>query len=357
MLFGRKKKKIFVALSGGVDSAVSAYLLKKRGHEVFGGFIKGYNVDGCQDREAADAAKVAGYLGIPFYTFDMEKEYERRVVDYLLEGYKKGITPNPDVACNSEIKFGLFYEQAIKLGADAVASGHYAILRDGELYAGRDENKDQSYFLWGVSRDRFSRILFPVGNYTKKKVRRIALKAKLPNALKKDSQGVCFLGKFDFNEFLRDRLGGIEGDVLDVSGNIVGKHYGAHLYTIGQRHGFLNYTNKPLFVISKDVKKNILIAGHEHDEELKTEEFIASSPKFLDKGFANDLMSGKTVRAYGRCRYRQPLFSCDISMKGEHLFVKLKKRMVLFPAPGQSFVAYDSRNKVLGGAVIRGYEV
>jgi tRNA-specific 2-thiouridylase len=354
-IFFRKKakKKIFVALSGGVDSAVAAYLLKKEGHEVYGGFIRGYNVDGCQDRDAADAAKVAAHLGIPFYAFDLEKEYKQRVVEYLLEGYKKGITPNPDVVCNTEIKFGLFYEQVMRLGAEAVASGHYAITKcekNGEcaLYASKDKNKDQSYFLWNVPQERLAHILFPAGKLTKPQVRKIARKAALPNAEKKDSQGVCFLGQFDFNQFLREHLGAQEGDVLSPEGKVIGRHSGVHLYTIGQRHGFQNFTNEPLFVIAKDVAHNTLTAVHEGNKNLLTSEFIVSADRFPHDG---------SVRAWGRCRYRQPLFRCFIERKGAHVLVRLPKPEKILPAAGQSFVAYNQKGKVLGGGIIEGYGV
>jgi len=364
-----KKEKIFVALSGGVDSAVAAYLLKQEGHEVLGGFIKGYNVDGCQDSDAEDAAKVAAHLDIPFYVFDMEKEYEKRVVDYLLDGYKKGVTPNPDVVCNSEIKFGLFYDQAMKLGADAVASGHYAILKPRmHLYEAKDKTKDQSYFLWQVPKERLEKILFPLGKLKKDTVRAIARKAGLPNADKKDSQGICFLGKFDFNEFLKEKLGAKEGDVVDVVGNVIGSHYGVHLYTIGQRHGFVNKTNKPLYVIAKDVARNTLTAVHEWDDELNTDQFITRGVMMLDVRSEKKLKDGEVIRVYGRCRYHQPAFACDVRMggsrngvslppvAGENLLVTLKKRQAIFPAAGQSFVMYTGRGKVLGGAIIQGYE-
>lgn len=356
MLFRRNRKRVCVALSGGVDSAVAAYLLKKKGYEVFCGFIRGYNVDGCQSRDAEDAARVAAHLSLPFYSFDFEKEYEERVVKYLLDGYKKGITPNPDVVCNSQIKFGLFYDHVMKFGADAVASGHYAVIKNGLLYEGADNTKDQSYFLWDVPLERFSKILFPVGGMLKRNVRRSAQKAHLPNADKKDSQGVCFLGKFDFEDFLRQHLGAREGNVCDIAGRVIGTHHGAHLYTIGQRHGFVNLTQKPLYVIAKDISANTLIAVHKEHDELKTDQFIATQVRFLDARFEKSLQAGTHVRAWGRCRYHQPLFACTLHIKGSYLHVSLKKRAAVFPAPGQSFVAYASNGKVLAGSVIAGYE-
>lgn len=357
MFFRRiEKKNICVALSGGVDSAFVAYLLKKQGHAVTGAFIKGYNVDGCQDESARDAARVAAHLGIPFYTFDFEREYKERVVAYLLDGYKKGITPNPDVVCNSQIKFGLLYDEVMKLGFDGVASGHYAILKRGRLYEAKDKTKDQSYFLWEIPKERFSNILFPIGGLLKSKVRSIARKAKLPNADKKDSQGICFLGKFNFNDFLIKHLGKKEGDVFDVSGRVVGKHYGAHLYTIGQRHGFLHTTNKPLYIISKDISKNTLTAVHLESDELKTDRFITSSARFFDERFYHKLVNGEAISVLARCRYHQPLFRCVVSMHGKYLSVVLPKRSAIFPASGQSCVMYANKRMVLGGSIIVGYE-
>jgi len=207
-----KNKKIFVGLSGGVDSSVAALLLKKEGHDVVGVHLRCWNKNGCDEPEAEDARRVADKLGIPFYVLDMEKEYKERVVDYMIKGYEEGITPNPDVACNREIKFGLFLEKALSMGGDFVATGHYARLREvksknGEsktiykLYAGKDENKDQSYFLWALGQDQLKHAVFPLGELTKQEVRQIAKEANLPTADKKDSQGICFIGEVTLKDF------------------------------------------------------------------------------------------------------------------------------------------------------------
>jgi tRNA-specific 2-thiouridylase len=202
-----RNKLVFVGMSGGVDSSVAAYLLKRDGYNVVGVHIRCWNVDGCDIREAEDARRVADKLDIPFYVFDMEKEYKAKVVEYMIRGYRSGITPNPDVACNKEIKFGLFMDKAIKAGADYVATGHYVkISKSGKgygLFEAKDKNKDQSYFLWTLNQKQLARCLFPIGGYTKPKVRMIARNAELPTADKKDSQGICFIGQVTISDFLR----------------------------------------------------------------------------------------------------------------------------------------------------------
>ena len=278
-----KDKKVLVALSGGVDSSVAALLLKRAGFNVVGGFIRGYNVDGCQDRDAEDARLVAEKLDIPFYVFDFEEEYKKRVVNYLLDGYRKGITPNPDVVCNSQIKFGLFYDKAMELGFDYVASGHYVRMEDigfrGKrgVFEAKDKNKDQSYFLWQIPYERFNKILFPIGHLKKMEVRKIAKEFGLPTADKKDSQGVCFLGKFRFGDFLKEHIKPEKGEIVDTNGKKVGEHHGVWFYTIGQRSGFtINQTSldkqadgttitkqniPPFYVIAKKAKENQLVVG------------------------------------------------------------------------------------------------
>lgn len=356
-----------MALSGGVDSSVAAYLLKKQGHEVFGVFVRGYNVDGCQDREAHDARRVADTLGIPFYVLDFEQEYYNRVVQYLLDGYAQGITPNPDVVCNSEIKFGLLYDAAMKLGADAVASGHYARSACQPtthnlqqkiwgkrfcLKAGKDDNKDQSYFLWQIPRERFSKILFPIGGLKKPRVRAYAKKAGLFTATKKDSQGVCFLGKFSFVDFLKKHIPYGPGDVLDVTGTKVGTHEGVLLYTLGQRHGFINTAGHELFVVKRDIASNTLIVAPEGDASLSCDVFYAKQLNFLDTAFEEKLKRGDELTVLARVRYRQPLFKARVSLKDGVLIVYPSRTYKLFPTAGQSVVFYAGAGQVLGGGVI-----
>ncbi len=346
------KGKVFVAMSGGVDSSVAAALLKKQGYDVIGAHLKCFNVDGCAASDAEDARRAAEHLGIPFYAFDYEKEYKDRVVKYLVDGYKKGITPNPDVMCNKEIKFGLFYEKAMALGADFVATGHYVRLRGGKLAIAKDLNKDQSYFLWALKPAQLKRCLFPVGDYAKPQVRKLAVKFGLHNAAKKDSQGICFLGQVTLSDFLKKYIRPRVGAILDIAGNELGEHIGAHFYTIGQRHGLrVGGTTRPLYVAGKDVKANTLVVAEGSDNPaLYKKEVVLTSVNLFTKKIP------KTV--FARVRYRQPLekataqfqYSQEYWNKGK-LTLKFVKP-VKFVAPGQSAVFYDARGVLLGGGVI-----
>ncbi|MEK7062321.1 MAG: tRNA 2-thiouridine(34) synthase MnmA, partial [Patescibacteria group bacterium] len=233
-----KKKTVFVAMSGGVDSSVAALLLNKQGYNVIGVFMRCYNLDGCSERDAEDARRVAEKLNIPFYVWDFEEEYKKKVVEYMVKGYKKGITPNPDVMCNREIKFGLFLEKALSMRADYVATGHYVRIKNYELgirggkkplfiihnllFIAKDTNKDQSYFLWTLTQKQLKHCLFPIGEYLKSEVRKIAKKAGLLTAEKKDSQGICFLGKVSLDDFLKNYIPEKRGDVLLALNSVKG---------------------------------------------------------------------------------------------------------------------------------------
>ena len=275
------KDKVFVGLSGGVDSSVAAFLLKKEGYDVTGVFIKSFNVDGCAERDAEDARRAAAHLGIPFYVFDFEKEYKKEVVEYMVRGYRNGLTPNPDVMCNKEIKFGLFLKKALEMGADYIATGHYVRLAEREgifsFLEARDGNKDQSYFLWTLTQERLKYCLFPIGDYVKPEVREIARKAGLPTAEKKDSQGICFLGEVALDEFLKDYIKPKKGLVVDTNGRKIGEHDGIFFYTIGQRHGLgLGIRNqelgmkgktetRPYYVADKNLETNTLMVAEGDD--------------------------------------------------------------------------------------------
>lgn len=363
----KKKPKVFVGMSGGVDSSVSSALLKSAGYDVVGVFIKVWQPEWlasksvCTAREdRLDAMRVAARLRIPFITLDLEEEYKREVVDYMIEEYKKGRTPNPDVMCNAYVKFGGFYSWAMKNGADFVATGHYARIKNGKdgkkyLLAGEDKNKDQSYFLWTLRKENLEHIIFPVGDMPKPEVRKIAKRFKLPNAEKKDSQGLCFIGKIDIKEFLSKFINEKSGNVLDISGNIIGKHDGAFFFTIGERHGFhiekKTPNDEPYYIVSKDIENNTITVAHKgkdgelpngiHEVKLKDVNWISENSPEPDKSFK------------ARSRYRQDLQ--DIRIKS--LDLEAKECIVEFIkpqysiSPGQSIVIYD-KDICLGGGII-----
>lgn len=387
-----KKQKVFVAMSGGVDSSVAALLLRDAGYDVTGVFMRCYNIDGCAERDAVDARRVAASLGIPFYVFDFEEEYKRRVVEYMVEGYRKGITPNPDVMCNKEIKFGLFLKKALSLGADYVATGHYVRfgysasrkqhnflparkfaslsprnsslrsetelsgLRDVpqgrissplSLFVAKDENKDQSYFLWTLTQEQLKHCLFPIGDYVKSEVREMARKAGLPTAKKKDSQGICFLGKVSLRDFLKNYIPVEKGRVLTMAGEKVGEHEGAEFYTIGQRHVGVGGLVKPHYVVAKDVKTNTIVVAEGSDNPaLYSKEVKISNLNFINPDF-------KEGEILARVRYRQPLFGAKLRKLSSTIYNLKFDRPVKFVAPGQSAVFYSKEGEMLGGGIIK----
>lgn len=275
---GDKKIRILVWLSGGVDSAVSALLLKKEGYDVACGFMINYldeeNPDKCPTlHDLEEAKKVAAYLSLPFYTFDYREEYEKRIIDYIYTEYEKGNTPNPDVFCNNLIKFDLFLEEALSLWYDGIATWHYAQKdNNGDLLKWKDSLKDQSYFLSRLSSFQRSKALFPIGHLLKSEVRDIAKNAGLPNATRKDSQWLCFIGKVSMKEFLERRFPKNPGNILNTQGEVIGKHEWAFSYTIGQRKGIEIWGGPALFVIAKDTKKNTITVGKSEELELYSKE-------------------------------------------------------------------------------------
>ncbi|MBW7954224.1 tRNA 2-thiouridine(34) synthase MnmA [Candidatus Gracilibacteria bacterium] len=346
-------KKILVGLSGGVDSAVSAYLLKKAGYEVVGGFMINYLAppgEYCPTLEDIEVAKeVAAFLDIPFFTFNYIKEYEEKVLNYMYEGYKKGITPNPDIMCNTEIKFKVFLDEALEHGFDGIATGHYAqIEKIGNnflLKKGIDENKDQSYFLSGLTQKQLSKSIFPIGNLKKEDVRKIAIEIGLPNALRKDSQGICFVGKVDLSKFLEKKIAHKPGYIIDTSGKVLGKHNGVFYYTIGQRKGLdLGGLKEPVFVIKKDILKNELVVGTSSDEELFKdflELSILENPKNISFPYSG----------YAKIRYRQQDQKCLIDKIGEKYIVKFESPQRAI-ANGQICAIYDENGFLILSGVI-----
>jgi tRNA-specific 2-thiouridylase len=353
-------KKVFIGLSGGVDSAVSAALLQKAGYDVTGVFIKVWQPDWieCTWREdRREAMRVAAHLGIPFVTLDLEKEYKKDVIDYMIEEYSRGRTPNPDVMCNRYVKFGAFWKWAKEQGADYVATGHYARNRKHEsgimndLLAGVDQNKDQSYFLWTLNQNDLPHILFPVGDLPKPEVRKLALKFKLPNAERKDSQGLCFIGKVDIKEFLSHYVKSKPGKVLDENGEEIGTHDGALFYTLGERHGFTIKEKSPndsrLYVISKDMAGNTITVTAKDTEKQNKSEVIVKNTNWVS-GSA-PMPTDKGLQA--RTRYRQPLQNITIVNASNNTATIRFENTLDLPTSGQSLVIYNGE-KCLGGGII-----
>ncbi len=359
---GKKKLKVAVGLSGGVDSAVCAYLLKEQGYEVVGVNIvcwdEGPHCKAAEDRK--DALTVALHLDIPFEVLDFQKEYKEKVIDRFYADYAKGLTPNPDVWCNSEIKFGLFLEWATKNGFDYVATGHYArlrvdnstIQRTYELMIPRDEWKDQTYFLYRLGQAELGRVLFPLGDMKKSEVRELALKVSLPVADKPDSQGICFVGDIDVQKFLRRRLEEKEGEVVDIEGNVIGRHKGVWFYTIGQRGGWVvepEYQKKfggeapVMYVVDKETERNRLIVGF--GAETYRESFLVKEIKWI---------GGKREQSEEellvRIRHGGMLIPAQVIQEDRGLLVamSLPQRGV---AAGQAAVFYKD-GECLGGGVI-----
>lgn len=366
---GSQYKRIFVGLSGGVDSAVSAALLKKAGHDVTGVFIKVWQPDWIEctwHEDRRDAMRVAAHLDIPFITLDLEKEYKTEVIDYMIREYEKGLTPNPDVMCNKTVKFGAFYDWAMSRGADFVATGHYARIvrhsRPGRssdasysLFAGKDRNKDQSYFLWTLKQEQLSHILFPVGDLEKNEVRRLAKKFKLPNAEKRDSQGLCFIGKVDIKEFLSHYIKSEKGNVLNEAGEIIGSHAGALFLTIGERHGFTidkkTSNDRPLYVVDKDIEQNTITVSSLDRKDVSGTNIVHIDKVNWINGNAPENIIGISGKLSARIRYRQPLQGIKIKSIGlTETAVEFDDNQATI-APGQSLVIYDGE-ECLGGGVI-----
>ena len=346
-------KKVYVGLSGGVDSSVTAALLKEQGYDVTGVYMKNWSQDlpgfVCPWKEDyQDAKRVAVHLGIPFKMYDFEKEYRHKVVDYMIDGYKAGLTPNPDIMCNQEVKFKLFLETALQDGADMIATGHYARIQDGRLLTGLDKNKDQSYFLYRVTEDALRHSLMPIGEYEKPKVREIAKRLGLNTAEKKDSQGICFVGKVGIKEFLQQFVTTEPGTIFDQHKQEVGEHDGALFYTIGQRHGLNVGGGLPYYVVGKDMDKNeVYVTTDLQDERLWSRELELASPHWI-----NNEPNPGTI--YGvRTRYRAGLVPVTAIKKlpngNWHLTLKDEVRAI---TPGQSAVLYDGEHMLGGGIVL-----
>jgi tRNA-uridine 2-sulfurtransferase len=372
----KDKKTVFVGVSGGVDSSVSAALLKDQGYNVVGVFIRTWTPDFIEctwKDERRDAMRVCAHLNIPFLECDGEEAYKKGVADYMIEEYKKGRTPNPDVMCNRMVKFGVFWDFAKKHGADFIATGHYAIClkRNSkevepltergfssnaifQLVKSPDLSKDQSYFLWTLTQDDLIHTLFPIGHLQKTEVRKLAEKYKIPVATKKDSQGVCFLGPLDMKDFLKHYIESKKGEVLNEKGEVIGTHDGAVFFTLGERHGFHIFKNednsKPLYVISKDIKNNTITVSvspsiftggctsRKNIINISNTNWISKIPE-SDKNYEAQI------------RYHGELLSCKIeALEGNEAEVIFDKDTLV--DSGQSIVIYDA-DICLGGGIVK----
>lgn len=390
------KKRVVVGLSGGVDSSVAAYLLQQQGYDVIGMFMKNWHDDTVTISkecpwldDSNDAMIVAQHLGIPFQAIDLSAEYKTRIVDYMFAEYQRGRTPNPDVLCNREIKFDVFLANALKLGADYVATGHYVrkevVQQEGHtryrLLSGKDANKDQSYFLCQLTQEQLSRSLFPVGELLKPEVRAIAKEIGLVTAEKKDSQGLCFVGKVHLPDFLQQRLKSKKGKVVELpstapafqngfsdedlaalttpyrlqasEGKVIGEHNGAHYYTVGQRKGLkLGGYAKPLFVIGTDTEENIIYTGmgEDHPGLYRRGLFV---PHADEHWIREDLKLavGESRRYLARIRYRQRLDTCTLHKKAEGVYIIFDKPQKSI-TPGQ-FAAWYEGEELIGSGVIQ----
>lgn len=388
-------KRVVVGLSGGVDSSVAAYLLKEQGYEVIGLFMKNWHDESVVINnecpwidDSNDALAIAEQLGIPYQSVDLSAEYKERIVDYMFAEYEAGRTPNPDVLCNREIKFDVFLKTALSLGADYVATGHYCRKETIEvggkevykLLAGKDDNKDQSYFLCQLNQEQLSKALFPIGDLEKSKVREIATEAGLITAAKKDSQGLCFVGKIKLPDFLQQQLKPREGEIIEIpntlnqfnekeeveslellsepfhyeknDGKLVGKHNGAHYYTIGQRKGLgVGGTELPLFVIDTDVQKNIVYVGQgDHHKGLyRRALFISNSDTHWIREDLT-LKTGESLACKVRIRYRQPLENATLYKKEEGIYISFNNPQRGI-TPGQ-FAAWYIEDELIGSGVI-----
>lgn len=345
-------KKVYVGMSGGVDSSVTAALLLQQGYDVTGVFIKNWAQDlpgfKCPWREdLADAKRVAVQLGIPFKIFDFQKEYKQKVVDYMLDEFKAGRTPNPDIMCNQEVKFKLFLETALEDGADMIATGHYAQVKDGTLLRGVDDNKDQTYFLYRVTEEALLKTLFPLGGMKKPTVREKAKELGLITAEKKDSVGICFVGQIGIKDFLKNFVETESGQIVEkATGAVVGEHDGAIFYTIGQRHGLNVGGGMPYYVIGKDMEKNeVYVTTDINDGVLWQKEFTVSDLHWINKAPENG------AKLQVRTRHRAPLVECNVTIDKEKTLQVALKDEIRALTPGQSAVFYDGE-ACLGGGII-----
>lgn len=351
------KGKVILGMSGGVDSSVAALLLKRQGYQVIGVFMKNWEEEEngvcCANTDYEDVTKVCKQIGIPHYTLNFSKQYWERVFAHCLKEFKDGYTPNPDILCNREIKFNLFFEKAMELNADYLATGHYCrnLFVEGErrLAKGKDPNKDQSYFLYAINKRVLDRVLFPLGDLKKEEVREIANRHQLATAKKKDSTGICFIGKRNFKDFLSKYIPIHPGNIETLGGKIVGRHDGIAYYTIGQRKGLgIGGQGEAWFVVGKDVARNALIV----DQGVGSQELYSKSLIATELSWLGELSLSLPFRCKAKIRYRQNDEICTIiQMENKEIHVEFDSLQKAV-APRQSIVFYDGEI-CLGGAIIR----
>ena len=353
----REKKSVIVGMSGGVDSAVAALLLKEQGYEVTGVFMRNWEEpDGAcpAEEDYEDVRRVSEALDIPYYTVNFTKEYQERVFSYFLAEYSAGRTPNPDILCNTEIKFKAFLDFAMKSGADFLATGHYARLSRDEtgvhLLKGLDGGKDQTYFLAGLRNEQLSRAVFPIGGMQKKEVRNLARKQGLPVAEKKDSTGICFIGERNFKKFLSSYLPATPGDMVDEHGRQIGRHDGLMYYTLGQRRGLgiggrSDGSGESWFVIGKDLKRNLLIVQQGEHEELFSLSLTVDKLNVIPR----ETLS-KRFTCTAKFRYRQPDQDVEVELREEGAFVRFREPQRAV-TPGQWCVLYRGEECLGGGPI------
>lgn len=342
--------KVYVGMSGGVDSSLTAALLKEQGYDVIGVYMKNWTQDlpgmKCPwADDLADAKRVAVQLGIDFKVFDFENEYKHKVVDYMIDEYKLGRTPNPDIMCNQEVKFRLFLDAALEDGADMIATGHYASTKEGKLMMAADANKDQTYFLYRVTGEALAKTLFPLGEFTKPQVRDMAEARGLFTAGKKDSQGICFVGKIGIRDFLGQYVEKKPGEIIDKkTGKVVGHHDGAIFYTLGQRHGLDIGGGLPYYVVSKNMQTNQVFVSN----DINNSELWKFETQLVALHWINEQPKAGHYRA--RIRHRAPLEDVELTYVGDAAMVRFshEQRAV---ASGQSVVLYDEA-VCLGGGII-----
>lgn len=337
------KKKVLIAMSGGVDSSVAVLLLKKAGFDIQGTFLKLADLPNFKEGERG-AREIAKTLGIPFFVFDLRKEFKKEIIDYFLKEYQNGRTPNPCVICNEKIKLGILLKKALSLGFDFLATGHYVQKKGNKLFKANDNKKDQSYFLWRLNQKQLKHLIFPLGDYTKTEVKKMAKKFRISGLIKDESQDICFIGD-STNDFLGKNIKSKPGPIIDDKGKAISRHQGLHFYTLGQRRGIkIGGTSKPLYVIGKNAKKNILVVSQD-PKDLEKKELVCGKINWIS---GNKPKMPLRVKVKIRYRHKPALATIKPYGKAIKVIFNRPQRAV---TPGQSAVFYKGK-ELLGGGII-----